>query len=121
ASTPAKLAELQALVGKARVVDLLIATEFWLCLVCDDGSAMFRTLRRKDVEIKLAPLGDGDAESADHRPRKRGELMMRGPFVSQPLTDEEGWFRTGDVAEMDDRGRVHYLGRLGGRLKASGG
>lgn len=35
ASTPDKLVELQTLVGKARVVDLLIATEFWLCLVCD--------------------------------------------------------------------------------------
>ncbi|KAF4678212.1 hypothetical protein FOL47_003274 [Perkinsus chesapeaki] len=120
ASTPAKLAELQALVGSARVIDLLTATEFWLCLLCDDGSGMFRTLRSKEVAIKLAPLGDQETDPS-RSGRRRGELMMRGPFVCQLLTDAEGWFRTGDVAEMDDAGRIHYLGRLGGRLKASGG
>lgn len=47
-----------------------------------------------------------------------GEICVRSPcsFVGyttdQPRTDDEGWFRTGDVGYLDSVGRVHVLDRL---------
>jgi long-chain acyl-CoA synthetase len=48
-----------------------------------------------------------------------GEIMVRGAGVSpgywsggvKPLTDEEGWLRTGDVGERDEEGNLYFRGR----------
>lgn len=49
-----------------------------------------------------------------------GEILVRGKNVSpgywvdesaRPLTDEEGWLRTGDVGEMDSKGNIFFKGR----------
>jgi len=50
---------------------------------------------------------------------ENGEIMVRGESVSpgywggelRPITDEEGWLRTGDVAEMDKHGNLFFRGR----------
>jgi long-chain acyl-CoA synthetase len=50
-----------------------------------------------------------------------GEIMVRGPNVSpgywadgrlRPAGDAEGWLNTGDVAEMDERGKLYFRGRM---------
>jgi long-chain acyl-CoA synthetase len=48
-----------------------------------------------------------------------GEIMVRGENVSpgywggglKPIANEDGWLRTGDVAEMDDQGNLFFRGR----------
>ncbi|HYS03555.1 MAG TPA: AMP-binding protein [Candidatus Dormibacteraeota bacterium] len=46
------------------------------------------------------------------------EILVRGPNVmsgylgTEPCTTPEGWFKTGDVGEFDDRGRLRIRGRL---------
>jgi long-chain acyl-CoA synthetase len=56
------------------------------------------------VEIKLA---------------ENGEILVRGENISpgywrgnfKPLADEEGWFHTGDLGEMDAEGKLYFKGR----------
>ena len=48
-----------------------------------------------------------------------GEVLVRGPNVSpgylggdEEAAFEDGWFHTGDVGELDDKGRLRIRGRL---------
>jgi len=65
------------------------------------------------VEVRIVPTKEGDLE---------GELQVRGPNVmigyykdperTKEAFTEDGWFRTGDLARMDEKGRIFIRGRL---------
>jgi long-chain acyl-CoA synthetase len=50
---------------------------------------------------------------------EQGEILVRGENVSpgywgdgiKPLTDEQGWIRTGDLGEVDAQGDIYFRGR----------
>ena len=60
-----------------------------------------------------------------------GELLLKGPSIMKgyhnrpDLTaeaiDEDGWFHTGDIAKIDDKGRVYITGRIKNMIVLSGG
>ncbi|PRX50176.1 crotonobetaine/carnitine-CoA ligase [Prauserella shujinwangii] len=63
-------------------------------------------------------------------PRGRtGELLLRGVGLMHGYHDDPeatarafrgGWFHTGDLARMDDEGRVYYVGRTKDMIRRSG-
>ncbi|GAB4223329.1 MAG: long-chain fatty acid--CoA ligase [Spirochaetales bacterium] len=65
------------------------------------------------VEVRIVPTGEGGNE---------GELQVKGPNVmsgyykdperTKEAFTEDGWFRTGDLAQMDEKGRIYIRGRL---------
>ncbi len=70
-----------------------------------------------------AALGTAEYRIAGaDRPGQSGELQVRGPGIHSgrlvsgemlpPDTLEDGWYPTGDIAEMDAGGRVYIKGRL---------
>ncbi|KAK8086961.1 AMP-binding enzyme [Apiospora phragmitis] len=64
-------------------------------------------------------------------PLPRGELCLRGPCIfreyykneeeTQKAKDADGWFHTGDVAEIDDMGRIKIIDRKKNVLKLAHG
>jgi malonyl-CoA/methylmalonyl-CoA synthetase len=59
------------------------------------------------VEVRLAEGATGEVEV-------RGPNVFAGYWGNEAATDEafdEGWFRTGDVGELDDRGYLRLVGR----------
>jgi acyl-CoA synthetase (AMP-forming)/AMP-acid ligase II len=49
-----------------------------------------------------------------------GELWVRGPQVSEPLADADGWLRTGDLGRVDADGNVFVVDRIKELIKVSG-
>jgi fatty-acyl-CoA synthase len=59
-----------------------------------------------------------------------GALLMRGPSIlwqyhelpqaTADAFDRDGWFRTGDIASMDDAGNVTFIGRRGDSYRVGG-
>ena len=82
------------------------------------------------VEVCLASVPDMDYLVTD-QPNPRGELLMRGNtlFSGYFKDDEEtkkavlpdGWFRTGDIASVDARGRFQIIDRVKNVLKLAQG
>jgi fatty-acyl-CoA synthase len=58
------------------------------------------------------PVGPGEVGEL----RARGYLVMAGyngmPEATAEAIDREGWYHTGDLASMDERGYLHIEGRL---------
>ena len=83
--------------------------------------------RRRDLRSVGKPLPSYEAKTD----AITGELLLKGPSVmkgyhNQPeLTaqaiDKDGWFHTGDIAKIDDRGRVYITGRIKNMIVLSGG
>ena len=73
-----------------------------------------------------APLANVELKFAED-----GELLVRGPSVfsgywlkpaaNAECFDSEGWFRTGDIAHLDQDGFLHITDRKKELLKTSGG
>ncbi|MFB8386656.1 long-chain-fatty-acid--CoA ligase [Microbacterium sp. NPDC055910] len=68
-----------------------------------------------------ARVVDPDEPTVDVPPGERGELIVRGPQVFQgyygkPEETErvfaDGWFRTGDIVQIDDAGFVRIVDRI---------
>lgn len=54
-----------------------------------------------------------------------GQLWLRGPgmmdgYLGHPSPFVDGWFPTGDLARLDDEGRVYLVGRLKDMIRRSG-
>jgi fatty-acyl-CoA synthase len=85
------------------------------------GRAMF------GVDLKIV---DAEGELQPHDGQSRGELLVRGPWVisgyfkdeaaGAGAFDEEGWFRTGDVATIDPDGYMQIVDRRKDVIKSGG-
>ncbi|KAI1781061.1 acetyl-CoA synthetase-like protein [Hypoxylon cercidicola] len=82
------------------------------------------------VEICLESQPELEYFATD-KPRPRGEVLLRGPFIfggylkneaeTKKAIEADGWFHTGDIAEIDEMGRIKIIDRKKNVLKLSQG
>lgn len=82
------------------------------------------------VEVCLESVPEYEY-SVDDKPNPRGEVLVRGPSIfreyyknpdeTSKTKDPDGWFRTGDIAEVDAMGRFKIIDRKKNVLKLSHG
>ncbi|KAE8212010.1 hypothetical protein CF327_g4318 [Tilletia walkeri] len=80
--------------------------------------------------IRLKDTPELGYRSSD-KPHPRGEVQVKGPSVfpgyykdeakTREAIDEEGWFSTGDVGELDEQGRFKIIDRVKNLLKLAQG
>ena len=78
------------------------------------------------VEMQVRDLSTGEPVG----PGVGGELWFRGfnlfthyhndPVKTAEVFDEEGWFNSGDIGKVDERGYLTFLGRVKDMLKVGG-
>ncbi len=88
---------------------------------CKQGRPVF------GVEMKVV---DDAGQPQPHDGGSMGELLVRGPWIvsayfedaeaSAAAIDEEGWFRTGDVATIDSDGYMQIMDRRKDVIKSGG-
>ena len=82
------------------------------------------------IEVCLVDVPDMDYLTTD-KPYARGEMLIRGnsrfreylhnPEDTAKAIDAEGWFHTGDICYVDERGRFSIIDRVKNVLKLSQG
>ncbi|CAK0852080.1 unnamed protein product [Prorocentrum cordatum] len=124
---PAALAQRWRAAG-VEVVELLIASEYWLALSARGPGAHGHPLYHKVQDVQWRIALDGEAEAAEGQV---GELWLAGPMVSPgyhgkacstfPCVEHEGvrYLRTGDLVRRARDG-VEFLGRRDMMTKSAG-
>jgi O-succinylbenzoic acid--CoA ligase len=65
--------------------------------------------------IATAPVGERGAlphPGVELSIAPDGEILVRGPMVSQAALAADGWLHTGDRGRLDSEGRLHVEGRI---------
>jgi acyl-CoA synthetase (AMP-forming)/AMP-acid ligase II len=82
---------------------------------------------RLDTEARTVPAGDTGTDAA--AAGRSGELQVRTPAIAAGYADgsdlgdrltEDGWFRTGDIARIDQDGFVWIEGRVSDMINRGG-
>ncbi|MEM6495297.1 MAG: long-chain fatty acid--CoA ligase [Pseudomonadota bacterium] len=78
------------------------------------------------VDMKIV---DSESKELPHDGQSAGELCVRGPWITSGYYnsdegaaqfDEDGWFRTGDVATIDESGYLQLVDRVKDLIKSGG-
>jgi len=82
----------------------------------DDELALTEGKPMRDVRLRLVrPDGVEAAAGEEGEIRAKAPQLMKGyldPALDADAFDEDGWFRTGDLGRIDERGNVIITGRL---------
>ena len=96
----------------------------------DDEQADLRTgVGRGSFGVECRVVDPDTLEPIPHDGTSSGELQCRGPWIAATYYDDpraaesftdDGWLRTGDVATMDERGRIRLVDRTKDLIKSGG-
>ena len=111
-----------ALVGKALAAGFPVALTYGMTETTSQAATAPPHLVRVDPATVGRPL-----DGVEIRVAEDGELLVRGPTLArgyrddpEPLTDEAGWYHTGDLGTRDAAGHVRVTGRKSHRIVTGG-
>ncbi|CAE8656801.1 unnamed protein product, partial [Polarella glacialis] len=124
--------------AELQVLELLISTEYWLCLFCEgEASIQGRSIYRAVAGADVAVLTSWEVPQLKSDPGFSGELCLRGPMVTAGYRGHVGsnllpapdggppFFRTNDLVSLVGRCpwgqlRLEFRGRSDQLVKVAG-
>ncbi|MGW2860932.1 acyl-CoA synthetase [Streptomyces sp. NPDC001205] len=108
--------------GRAVIERYGMTETLMLCAATADGEARPGTVGvpLPGVDLRLADESDGIGEIQVRGPNLFSGYLNRPDATAAAFT-EDGWFRTGDLASVDEDGQVRIVGRKATDLIKSGG
>jgi cyclohexanecarboxylate-CoA ligase/acyl-CoA synthetase len=110
------------LIPSCRLISAYGSSEVMMATVCRPGDPVERVLTSDGTAVPGVEIRITDAHGNPVPTGVDGEICYRGPgrlleYWGRPdltaaATDDEGWWRTGDVGHLDDRGYLRVTGRL---------
>jgi fatty-acyl-CoA synthase len=95
----------------------------------EDKAELRTTVGRAELGVDCRIVEPGTSTPVPRDGRTSGELQCRGPWIAASYYNDEraadsftddGWLRTGDVATMDERGRIRLVDRTKDLIKSGG-
>ena len=130
-AVPERLVQMQRAIPGAIEVSSFGATEcssnLTLPLPEDSYEIRMQTLGHvvDDMEMRIADPDSGEpcAPGVVGELQFRGHALFDGYYKEPELTEQsfvDGWFKSGDLASIDEHGRLIYAGRIKDMLKVGG-
>ena len=111
-----------ALVDRALAAGFPVALTYGMTETTSQAATAPPDVVRVDPDTVGPPLDGVEIDVAAD-----GELLVRGPTLARsyrddpvPLTDEEGWYHTGDLGTKDPAGLIRVTGRKSHRIVTGG-
>jgi len=111
-----------ALVRRALGAGWPVALTYGMTEACSQVATAPPDVVRARRESAGKPLDGVEVRTSDD-----GEILVRGPTLAigyvgsdEPMTDEEGWYHTGDLGSLDDDGFLRVTGRRADRIVSGG-
>ena len=83
-----------------------IVSTYGMTETCSQVATASVDLVKKKPGTVGAPIGGVEVKIAEDQ-----EIWVRGPTVTDDVSDEVGWFATGDLGELDEEGHLWVIGR----------
>jgi fatty-acyl-CoA synthase len=128
-STPALVDRVVRLLPAVRLVEVYAMTEATGAMTVLDEPHMIEKVGRTGRPVRYLDLRVVDDDGRKVGPGVRGQIEVRGPKIAAsywnrtPTPEDgwrDGWFRTGDLGELDEDGYLAFRSRAGEMLKTGG-
>lgn len=111
---------------KIHLVELLVSTEYWLCLYALNGEDVFHILDVASVDIATRPVGS-DAKKLGEELLIGGDCVTSFGYSDADLNarvftthDGKRYFASSDLVERVSRSTVRFIGRSDSMVKIGG-
>ncbi len=95
------------LLERAASAGVPVAPTYGMTEACSQIATFGLPLPGVEVRVGGWPAGVPPADGAV----AEGEILVRGPVVAPSALGVDGWLHTGDLGQLDERGRLRVIGR----------
>jgi O-succinylbenzoic acid--CoA ligase len=109
-----------ALLQRAHAAGVPVSLTYGLTESCSQATTTPVAASSPEGEIGEAPPSAGPPLFCTRVQVADGEILVSGPTVAPGSLAADGWLHTGDLGELDERGRLRVTGRVSDTIVSGG-
>jgi O-succinylbenzoic acid--CoA ligase len=108
------------LLERAHAAGVPVSLTYGLTESCSQATTTPVAASSPEGEVGEAPPSAGPPLFCTRVQIAAGEILISGPTVAPGSLAADGWLHTGDLGELDDRGRLRVTGRVSDTIVSGG-